>query len=595
MSLAPRLRAALLLAFALGLAAYAWDKGPDPWIDFGRELYVPWRLTQGDALHRDVAWFNGPLSPWWNALWMRLCGVSFDTLQVVNLGVALLCGALLRRLVRAATDGFAADVALFAFFPLFAFAQPSAIGNYTYLAPYSHCLVHGFALGLGALAAFHEARRRGRGVWAFVGGVALGLAFLTKAEAFLAAAGASAVALGSALLTGRPEARRRARLRTSVAAAAGFVLPLAAAWAVLASQLPRADAARAMLGTWAYALDPALSDLHFYRTMRGTDAPREHVTRALRVAGGVGLALLAAIALARVAARFGGRWPAKWRPVESLALGGLAFGAVGVVFLRLPIEPLLRPLPFAVIALLTLAARDLFSDEPVRRERGAAGLVLAVYGGLMTLKLGLRPSVREYGFVLAAPATTFAIAALVHRFPRVAGSAAPQLRALVVGGVAALGALHLHTTTSWFSRRTVEVGSGGDRIWSQPWRTSELGALLAELDTRVPADGTLLVLPEGVSLNYWLRRRAPIPVYNFMPPELVMYGEARLVEALEASPPDVVVLAHKETPEYGYRFFGQGYGEQLTRWLREQYVEVSRYGAAPMTSSEWGASVFVPR
>lgn len=40
-------------------------------VDFGRELYVPWRLAEGDALFRDVVHFNGPLSPYLNAALFR--------------------------------------------------------------------------------------------------------------------------------------------------------------------------------------------------------------------------------------------------------------------------------------------------------------------------------------------------------------------------------------------------------------------------------------------------------------------------------------------------------------------------------------------
>ena len=36
------------------LSAYiSWGKWPDPLIDFGRELYLPWRTTQGAVLFKD--------------------------------------------------------------------------------------------------------------------------------------------------------------------------------------------------------------------------------------------------------------------------------------------------------------------------------------------------------------------------------------------------------------------------------------------------------------------------------------------------------------------------------------------------------------
>jgi len=48
----------LTAAFAL-FAALSWRTWPDILVDFGQELDVPWRLAQGDALYRDIAWVGG--------------------------------------------------------------------------------------------------------------------------------------------------------------------------------------------------------------------------------------------------------------------------------------------------------------------------------------------------------------------------------------------------------------------------------------------------------------------------------------------------------------------------------------------------------
>jgi hypothetical protein len=589
--LVPLLLGALLLAWFAVLAAYAWDRGPDPWIDFGRELYVPWRLLEGDTLYRDLAWFNGPLSAWWNAGWMGLSGVSLDTLQWVNLALALSGCVLLYRLVRSATGAFGAYIALCAYLPLFVFAQHRAIGNYTHLAPYSHCIVHGYVLSLVALAAFERARRTARIRWLFVAAFALGGVFLTKGEVFLAAAGASALAFGFALTSGV------ARGRAVVTTVAGFALPLTLAGLALRATLPPGERVTALLGTWAHALNPDLSELSYYTEMRGMDAPLEHVLLALRVSGGLGLAVLVAALLARLAeAKFGGRDTTPvTRSIELCALAAAGFALVFVVLLRFPVELLLRPLPLGLTVVACLALRDARRIQPARRERGRAGLVLAAFSALLLLKLGLKPSVRDYGFVLAAPGTALCVAALVQGLPLTFGAAPARGRAVLCGALAMLALAHVHTTRVWFERRTIEVRSGGDRLLVAPWRGEHLPAILHTLDELVPQDGTLLVLPEGVMVNYWLRRCTPIQVFNFMPPELVMFGEDRIIADLDAHPPDAVLLVHKETLEYGDRFFGHGYGEALLRWVHARYHEHERFGAVPLTSEDWGAQILVPR
>src|SRR6266700_6309518 len=58
----------LILAASLAMLVWSWGTWPDVLIDFGRELYVPWQLSAGKVLYTDVAYFNGPLSPYFNSL-----------------------------------------------------------------------------------------------------------------------------------------------------------------------------------------------------------------------------------------------------------------------------------------------------------------------------------------------------------------------------------------------------------------------------------------------------------------------------------------------------------------------------------------------
>ena len=46
-----------LAGLTLLFLAFSWRKWPDPLIDFGRELYTPWRLANGAVLYRDVELF----------------------------------------------------------------------------------------------------------------------------------------------------------------------------------------------------------------------------------------------------------------------------------------------------------------------------------------------------------------------------------------------------------------------------------------------------------------------------------------------------------------------------------------------------------
>src|ERR1700719_521931 len=75
------------LRFALGGAVVAlclailtvqtWRKWGDMVVDFGVQLYVPWKLSTGAVLYRDLAYLTGgPLSQYYHAWLFRIFGVS---------------------------------------------------------------------------------------------------------------------------------------------------------------------------------------------------------------------------------------------------------------------------------------------------------------------------------------------------------------------------------------------------------------------------------------------------------------------------------------------------------------------------------------
>ena len=118
---------------------------------------------------------------------------------------------------------------------------------------------------------------------------------------------------------------------------------------------------------------------------------------------------------------------------------------------------------------------------------------------------------------------------------------------------------------------------------------------MGELEAK-PPDETLAVLPEGVMLNYLARRVNPTGHINFMPPEFVIFGEPRMLAAFQQSPPDWIVLTHKDTREYGVGFFGTGYGRVLYAWVHENYEPVKRFGDPPLEPrSKFGAALWKRR
>jgi len=93
---------------AVGMLIWSWGTWPDPLVDFGAQLYVPWQLASGQALYRDIAYYNGPLSSYLNATAFLIGGISLRTLVDVNLIILAATMVVVYRLtVRASGRGTA--------------------------------------------------------------------------------------------------------------------------------------------------------------------------------------------------------------------------------------------------------------------------------------------------------------------------------------------------------------------------------------------------------------------------------------------------------------------------------------------------------
>ena len=276
-----------LAATGMVMLWWSWRKWPDILVDFGRELYVAWQLASGKRLYVDIAYFNGPLSPYINALWFRVFGTSFLTLALCNAALlAVLVGMLYTILTRIG-GRFSATIACLVLLTLFGFAQFSIIGNYNFVSPYSHEMTHGLLLGVGAILLLTSYHRTGRWVFAAGAGLALGLVFLTKAEIFLAAALALITSLVLTTWAGRRAAATHGipgdappgNVSSCILMGGAAVLPPAIAFAFLWAKMPAGRALEGVLGTWPSIIGGEVVSLPFYSGGMGLRTPGSSILK----------------------------------------------------------------------------------------------------------------------------------------------------------------------------------------------------------------------------------------------------------------------------------------------------------------------------
>lgn len=486
---------------------WTWATWPDLLIDFGRELYLPWQITEGKVLYRDLASFNGPLSPYVNATWFRLFGVSLRSLVIGNLLIAAALAVMLYRVLLAIGGRVSAVVGGLVFVIVFACLQLSTVGNFNFITPYSHELTHGLALSTACILCFRKyLAGNGRMALASVG-VLLGLTFLTKAEVFVAISGAIVIGMLADAWVMRQRATK-ACVALAVLVAAALV-PVAAAVLLFSQTMPVPRAIEAVMSPWHPLLDSdirqRLTSLYYYRSTLGTLDLQTSLEAFLiwSVWSGAVLGVGYRAARRQLMARF------PPGDAASLLLVAAVVSGIAGMALAPPRHPG-APIPLLVLAWIGALFLSLRRPDG-QAERQIVSRAWATFSLLLLSKVLFSTWFGHYGFALAMPAAlglTAVAADVVPAHIARAGGTPAIFRCAAVGVLVVLTVPSLVITARQISPKGIEVGRGGDRFLADD-RGRVVHAVLDDIAQRVPMSDTLLVLPEGVMLNYLARRATP--------------------------------------------------------------------------------------
>ena len=560
------------------MLSWTWDRWPNLLIDFGRDLYTAAQLAQGKVLYRDIAFFTGPLSPYLNAMWFRLFGPTLQTLVFCN--VILFIGFLwlLYQVLRRVGSRTAATAATVVFVTMFGLAELVPMGNYNFICPYSHDMVHGLALSLGAILCLARYTDALSARLAVLAGVQLGLVFLTRAELSFPAWVACGLGL-AATLAYDPRARAKRWALLAQVLGPALAVPLAA-FALLARHMPRANALRGVLGSWIWVFDAKVNALNFYRESIGLDHAGINLVRIFAWGVIYALALIPFMVAALGIRAEQGRRKAIWFLVAATAAVFMA-----ALWRRVLPSELARPLPLflAILAVVTIQALAKKRGDPIARAQLTTRLMLVVLGLGLLGKILLNARFYNYGFVLAVPATMLVVMALLDWIPEAIarlGGSASGFRLMGLALLAGFVVVHLQISELNLSRNTVTVGEGANSFLSDN-RANQVNALLTFLSRKVEPGKTLAVVPEGAMINVLAQRVNPNPCLNLMPPEIASLGESQVLQQLQKTAPEILVLDLDRISSKGLLFRNEPYAPQIAAWIVANYELMERFETPP--------------
>lgn len=538
---------ALLVLFAAATAAL-WivsrGKWSDAIIDTGTEWMYADALSRGKMLYRDVIYWFGPFTPYYQAAFLRVFGSSFGSLAAAGIVGSVAAVAALYLALSAVTwrreallwTGLAVPVLVF---------MPNAGGS---ILGMGYRIWHPATFALLALALACRPAVSRKGLAAAGIGCLCAFAALSRTEWGLMALAGVVTALS---VSGRSGWRRDALI--AAAAAAALFLGVVGAFALAAGK------------------EAVLTDGHLFLTGLSPQT-RQFLVRFSGVLDWRrGLALMlystamwsgAVLVIYRIALgrrRRPGLGKAFAVVVAVLAVSALCGGASGAVL-------------FSAAPLVCLAAIPtgyLRRGPPHTAALCAAGVVGLLASHRRPFHIG------DSAYV--GPPLLFALVAAAGLLRLLVSLARPpamrrRLRTALTAGVAVLAAAAFAGRFAQYaSDGRVPVPGTGGMLMANPRTAEEIVATAAAVRAATAQGEGLVVFPEGQVVNLLSERSNPLRQTLYIPGYLTDENEPALIEDLRRKRPRAIVLWPRFTSEYGPGLFGDDYGLAVLAWIRENY------------------------
>ncbi len=585
-----RLSGSTILALAgSGMLYLSWFKWPDILIDYGRELYVPWQITQGKVLYRDIHHLYGPLAHYFNAFLFQVFGTGLSTLAYFNICLIVLLTFIIYQLFKPAFGDFIATTAGVCFLVVFAFAQYEGMGSFNFVCPYSHELTYGIFLFFLALAVFKKYLKAMKPLYAGLIGFILGLIFLTKVEIFLAASVSISVGFIFVFRRLKPPTPSKQFLF----AVSFFFLPVLSFFIYFWLHMPVSDALSAMIASYKNIFAGPLVSNVFYSWVSGFDDPVRNTVLMLRRA----LKYLVCFILVGLISYLFSRLSKKGLKfgllviISSLVLSSAFLLSGGVNWWDIA-----RPFPLLILFIFIYQVINLTraKNDKTFALTFLPFILLVLFALLALLKMILNVHFFHYGFALAMPAALVMVVFMLYDIPVWISRFGNRKVAIsfMVLFVYLTFCAYLIFSKCVYDLKHYPVAEGRDRFLTFNAEVTDKGPIMNEalrkIDAVMTAKDTFIVVPEGIMINYLTRRSNPSRYFEFTPNIIKAIGENQYIADMSSAQPSFIVLSDRETTEHGAKYFGRDYALNISSWINRHYDRVLRIGAEPLTGKGFG-------
>ena len=579
----------ILVVIGSYMLRLSWFKWPDVLVDYGRELYVPWQITQGKVLYADINHLYGPLSHYFNALLFQIFGTGISTLAYFNIVITILITSIIYTLIKSSFGDLIATIAGICFLVIFAFSQYTGYSNYNFICPYSHEITYGIFLFFLALFILKKYLVEPSLIYTALIGFILGLIFLTKVEIFIAAFISFLSGFIFIFWQLKPLYPRKYLLNLILF----FFLPIILFFIYFSLHMPLIDAFNSIIASYRNIFIDTLANNIYYQHISGFDNPSQSISLMIKYTFGY---LIFFIFIGLISYLF-----------TRLSQNKLAYGIIVIIsaliilfifFGLFPINwiAIARPYPVFILLLLSFLINNLIKnrEDKILVAQYLPFVLLVLFSLLLLLKMILNVRLYHYGFALAMPASLVMIILLLYYLPALISRWGNKTVFMGFTGLFIFLALlfYFNKTMHFYYAKNYPISEGRDRFLTFSNPGLIVNEALGQISKLMSANDTLVVMPDGVMLNYLSRKRNPSRYFEFTPNFVEATGEEKIINEFSLNPPSFIILSKKDTSEHGAKYFGANYAHNIYSWIINNYDKVSALGDPTLTGEDYGIIIY---
>lgn len=129
----------------------------------------------------------------------------------------------------------------------------------------------------------------------------------------------------------------------------------------------------------------------------------------------------------------------------------------------------------------------------------------------------------------------------------------------------------LNNSLNYKNSTRVPVNSEKGAFLSTAGQSYVINESLQYLYRQAPENSTCLVLPEGALINFMADRKSMDKYYHLLPNHIDAIGEDNIVKDLKNKPPEFIFITDRDSSEYGAKYFCKDYAYKICKFIDTNY------------------------